>query len=170
MSWVFAISLFISAATYTGARVALHHLTKKDSTLCSCCCGPCQKRAGALRTALPGGAQLASPASSAYEPLASRLLSTQPPHGAASSRAARSELLCDALPTRTPRRYAILFLKKGGPISLNALMIVNTKLRWDESVFGYGLGLGQWERIPGRTRWHSLHAPTSLCLGLWLGS
>ena len=54
------------------------------------------------------------------------------------------------------RTILLAFLKKGGPISLNSLMIVNTKLTWNEDcdgghpscsygapVYGYSLGFGQ---------------------------
>lgn len=54
------------------------------------------------------------------------------------------------------RTFLITFLKKGGPISLNSLMIINTKLTWNEDcvagypscasgsrVYGYSLGFGQ---------------------------
>ena len=55
-----------------------------------------------------------------------------------------------------PSEFLLAFLKKGGPISLNSLMIVNTKLTWNEDcdgghpscsygapVYGYSLGFGQ---------------------------
>ena len=82
----FQSSMFIAAFCYMGARFALHQLTRSDSALCSCCCGPCKK-------------------------------------------------------------FMLGYLKKGGPVSLNALMIINTKLTWDENLGGYSLGLGQFELI-----------------------
>ena len=45
------------------------------------------------------------------------------------------------------KKFLLLFLKKGGPVSLNALMVLNTKLQWDDDVKGYGLGVGQWDMI-----------------------
>ena len=90
----FTMTLFLSAVCYTGARIALHYLTMKDSQLCDCC-------PGCIRTCL------------------------------------------------------ITFLKKGGPIALNSLMIINTKMGWNEGgengvashVYGYSLGFGQLELV-----------------------
>ena len=90
----FTLTLFISAVCYTGARISLHCLTMRDSTLCNCC-------PGCVRSCL------------------------------------------------------LTFLKKGGPFALNSLMIINTKLGWNEGgaegvpghVYGYSLGFGQLELI-----------------------
>ena len=90
----FTLTLFISAVCYTGARLSLHYLTMRGSTLCDCC-------PGCIRSLL------------------------------------------------------LAFLKKGGPIALNSLMIINTKLAWNEGgvagtpshVYGYSLGFGQLELV-----------------------
>ena len=78
----------------SGARISLHCLTMRNSTLCNCC-------PGCVRSCL------------------------------------------------------LTFLKKGGPFALNSLMIINTKLGWNEGgedgipkhVYGYSLGFGQLELI-----------------------
>lgn len=90
----FTMTLFISAVCYTGARISLHYLTMRGSTLCDCC-------PGCVRSCL------------------------------------------------------LTFLKKGGPFALNSLMIINTKMGWNEGgedgtpghVYGYSLGFGQLELI-----------------------
>ena len=84
--YFYVYSMFVAAFCYMGARLALHQLTKSDSTLCSCCCGMCKK-------------------------------------------------------------FLLIYLKKGGPLSLNALMIINTKLTWDEDFKGYGFAMGQWDLV-----------------------
>ena len=74
----------------------------------------------------------------------------------------RGSKLCDCCPGCC-RALLLGFLKKGGPVSLNSLMIVNTKLTWNEGgkkappnapwpttpdhVYGYSLGFGQLELI-----------------------
>ena len=114
----FLFTIFLSAASYTFARVALHFLTLKGSMLCECCLP--KKRDGSRRFC--GGAPIL-------------------------------------------RAFMIKILKIGGPVSLNSLMIVNTKLVWNEggepaaqesnfypddtpsNVFGYSVGFGQIELI-----------------------
>lgn len=66
----------------------------------------------------------------------------------------RGSQLCDCCPGCI-RTCLLTFLKKGGPIALNSLMIINTKLGWNEGgkdgvashVYGYSLGFGQLELI-----------------------
>ena len=45
------------------------------------------------------------------------------------------------------KKFLLFFLKKGGPVSLNALMVLNTKLKWDDDLKGYSIGVGQWDMI-----------------------
>ncbi|EOD29738.1 hypothetical protein EMIHUDRAFT_233657 [Emiliania huxleyi CCMP1516] len=92
LSVFFTMTLFLSAVCYTGARIALHYLTMRDSQLCDCC-------PGCIRTGLR---------------------------------------IC---------------LKMGAPVALNSLMIVNTKMAWQEGgkngvpshVYGYRLGFSTLE-------------------------
>lgn len=66
----------------------------------------------------------------------------------------RGSQLCDCCPGCV-RTCLLTFLKKGGPIALNSLMIINTKMAWNEGgengvashVYGYSLGFGQLELI-----------------------
>jgi len=66
----------------------------------------------------------------------------------------RGSQLCDCCPGCI-RTCLLTFLKKGGPIALNSLMIINTKMAWQEGgkngvashVYGYSLGFGQLELI-----------------------
>jgi hypothetical protein len=66
----------------------------------------------------------------------------------------RGSKLCDCCPGCV-RSCLLAFLKKGGPFALNSLMIINTKMGWNEGgedgtpghVYGYSLGFGQLELI-----------------------
>ena len=64
----------------------------------------------------------------------------------------RGSQLCDCCPGCI-RTCLLTFLKKGGPIALNSLMIINTKMAWQEGgkngvpshMYGYSLGFSQLE-------------------------
>jgi len=104
LATLFLFNIFLSAASYTFARVSLHFLTMRGSTLCMCC----------------------------------------------------SPIL---------RKFAVKFLRFGAPIFLNSLMIVNTRLVWNEggkpsavgsdfypgdtpsNVYGYSVGFSHVELI-----------------------